>query len=163
MKRERFQECFSSRHGSRLLMLLARSAFRGTITVRRFGVPLVGSAGRFEAFPGRASPHCLSQTSRTHADMITCERCQTENLEGAQYCDECGAILPGAPSSGKRRASDDGGDKGGAVAQRADADAPEARAENGRESAEAAAVVKSQAIPSPARTSVGGQPRSREL
>jgi len=25
--------------------------------------------------------------------MITCERCNTENLEGAQYCDECGALL----------------------------------------------------------------------
>jgi hypothetical protein len=29
--------------------------------------------------------------------MITCERCQTENIEGSQYCDECGASLqPGA-------------------------------------------------------------------
>ena len=143
-------------------MLLARSAFRGTITVRRFGVPLVGSAGRFEAFPGRASPHCLSQTSRTHADMITCERCQTENLEGAQYCDECGAVLPGTPSSGKRRASG-GGDKMTAVAERAEPDAPEARAENSREPAEVPVVAKSQVIPSPTRTSVGGQPRSRDL
>ena len=25
--------------------------------------------------------------------MITCERCDTENLDGAQYCDECGATL----------------------------------------------------------------------
>ena len=25
--------------------------------------------------------------------MITCERCNTENLEGSQYCDECGADL----------------------------------------------------------------------
>lgn len=25
--------------------------------------------------------------------MITCERCNTENLDGAQYCDECGALL----------------------------------------------------------------------
>jgi hypothetical protein len=28
--------------------------------------------------------------------MITCDRCQTENIEGSQYCDECGAALPGA-------------------------------------------------------------------
>ena len=28
--------------------------------------------------------------------MITCERCNTENLDGAQYCDECGALLGGA-------------------------------------------------------------------
>ncbi|HEX8335535.1 MAG TPA: hypothetical protein VF621_02325, partial [Pyrinomonadaceae bacterium] len=25
--------------------------------------------------------------------MITCVRCQTENIEGSQYCDECGAAL----------------------------------------------------------------------
>ena len=25
--------------------------------------------------------------------MITCKRCNTENLDGSQYCDECGAIL----------------------------------------------------------------------
>jgi hypothetical protein len=25
--------------------------------------------------------------------MITCERCQTENVDGAQYCDECGLLL----------------------------------------------------------------------
>ena len=25
--------------------------------------------------------------------MTTCERCSTENLEGSQYCDECGAPL----------------------------------------------------------------------
>lgn len=25
--------------------------------------------------------------------MITCERCKTENVEGSQYCDECGAPL----------------------------------------------------------------------
>jgi hypothetical protein len=30
--------------------------------------------------------------------MITCERCKTENLDGSQYCDECGAPL--RPNSG---------------------------------------------------------------
>ncbi|HWW75473.1 MAG TPA: FHA domain-containing protein [Pyrinomonadaceae bacterium] len=35
--------------------------------------------------------------------MITCERCQTENLEGAQYCDECGAAL-GAAAAGNNAA-----------------------------------------------------------
>ena len=29
--------------------------------------------------------------------MITCERCNTQNLEGSQYCDECGALLEGGP------------------------------------------------------------------
>ena len=32
--------------------------------------------------------------------MITCERCKTENLDGAQYCDECGAAL--RPNSNSR-------------------------------------------------------------
>src|ERR1041385_5749966 len=27
------------------------------------------------------------------ATMITCDRCKTENLDGSQYCDECGAPL----------------------------------------------------------------------
>ena len=35
--------------------------------------------------------------------MITCERCQTENIEGSQYCDECGAALQsGAPGTRAR-------------------------------------------------------------
>jgi hypothetical protein len=41
--------------------------------------------------------------------MITCERCKTENLEGSQYCDECGAPLrpnfhPHAPNAGGLKA-----------------------------------------------------------
>src|SRR5687768_16045993 len=31
--------------------------------------------------------------------MITCERCNTENLDGSQYCDECGAPLGAIRSS----------------------------------------------------------------
>jgi pSer/pThr/pTyr-binding forkhead associated (FHA) protein len=31
--------------------------------------------------------------------MITCERCKTENLEGSQYCEECGAPLKPNPRS----------------------------------------------------------------
>lgn len=27
--------------------------------------------------------------------MIRCQRCSTENLDGSQYCDECGALLAG--------------------------------------------------------------------
>jgi hypothetical protein len=34
--------------------------------------------------------------------MITCERCQTENVDGAQYCDECG--LPLAAAGARARA-----------------------------------------------------------
>lgn len=35
--------------------------------------------------------------------MITCDRCQTENIEGSQYCDECGAALAGAGTAAGRR------------------------------------------------------------
>ena len=43
--------------------------------------------------------------------MITCDRCKTENLDGSQYCDECGAPLrPPNPSGSYRSvtASDNG-------------------------------------------------------
>jgi hypothetical protein len=42
--------------------------------------------------------------------MITCDRCQTENIEGSQYCDECGAALQGAAPGGRRRATEEGPD-----------------------------------------------------
>ncbi len=35
--------------------------------------------------------------------MITCDRCQTENIEGSQYCDECGAALAGSGPPPVRR------------------------------------------------------------
>lgn len=36
--------------------------------------------------------------------MITCDRCKTENLDGSQYCDECGAPLRpnGRPATNPR-------------------------------------------------------------
>jgi hypothetical protein len=36
--------------------------------------------------------------------MITCERCQTENVDGAQYCDGCGFPLTRAGASAGRSA-----------------------------------------------------------
>ena len=42
--------------------------------------------------------------------MITCERCQTENIEGSQYCDECGAALAGAGPSTRANAAGEEGD-----------------------------------------------------
>ena len=33
--------------------------------------------------------------------MTICERCSTENLDGAQYCDECGAPLSASARAGK--------------------------------------------------------------
>jgi hypothetical protein len=44
--------------------------------------------------------------------MTTCERCSTENLEGSQYCDECGAPLS-APARMKKSA--DTGNSGSAT------------------------------------------------
>jgi hypothetical protein len=35
--------------------------------------------------------------------MITCERCQTENMDGAQYCDECGQPLAAASARAEGR------------------------------------------------------------
>lgn len=37
--------------------------------------------------------------ARARNSMITCERCKTENLDGSQYCDECGAPLKPNPRS----------------------------------------------------------------
>ncbi|HYY58202.1 MAG TPA: FHA domain-containing protein [Pyrinomonadaceae bacterium] len=45
--------------------------------------------------------------------MITCERCNTENIDGAQYCDECGAPL--ARSAPEKKVSGTG-DTGGGTA-----------------------------------------------
>src|SRR5436190_18065576 len=42
--------------------------------------------------------------------MISCARCKTENLEGSQYCDECGAPLK--PNVRSSIASPNGGPNG---------------------------------------------------
>jgi hypothetical protein len=82
--------------------------------------------------------------------MITCERCQTENIEGSQYCDECGAILRSetsahrTPTTGPTAASDTPGNT----------HFIEPRAERRRDSAEAKAAVRRSEALSPARTSV---------
>lgn len=46
--------------------------------------------------------------------MITCDRCKTENLDGSQYCDECGAPLRpnGRPSSRNTRFGQQPGQNG---------------------------------------------------
>ncbi|HYE13625.1 MAG TPA: FHA domain-containing protein [Pyrinomonadaceae bacterium] len=41
--------------------------------------------------------------------MIACERCHTENLDGAQYCDECGAVLSVASAPPLPSPAQDGG------------------------------------------------------
>jgi hypothetical protein len=46
--------------------------------------------------------------------MITCEKCNTENIDGAQYCDECGALLVrSAPEKKVSGTSDTGGGTAG--------------------------------------------------
>lgn len=55
--------------------------------------------------------------------MITCERCKNENLDGAQYCDDCGAPL--RPNAGSKS----GGDRSGANLFK-----PEADGQNGSRS-----------------------------
>lgn len=42
--------------------------------------------------------------------MTTCERCKTENLDGSQYCDECGAPLS---ASARKKKSSPTGNTGG--------------------------------------------------
>ncbi|MCA1633438.1 MAG: FHA domain-containing protein [Acidobacteria bacterium] len=94
--------------------------------------------------------------------MITCERCQTENIEGSQYCDECGAILRAEPS-GQRTPTTGPTDA---------ADTPgntnfvEPRAARRRDSAEAkaTAVRHPTEVRAPAaRTSVSGKVSAPEL
>jgi hypothetical protein len=86
--------------------------------------------------------------------MITCERCQTENLEGAQYCDECGASLAAGGGNGPRRLTYDDG--GAAPAQLAADSGSALRAQ----AEPLPAVPKPQAV-SPLRTSLAGQPRTQ--
>ena len=45
--------------------------------------------------------------------MITCERCNTENIDGAQYCDECGAPLARSTPEKKGGTSNTGGGTAG--------------------------------------------------
>lgn len=49
--------------------------------------------------------------------MITCDRCKTENLDGSQYCDECGAPLRpnGRPAANPRPQSGTEGRNGNHV------------------------------------------------
>jgi len=100
--------------------------------------------------------------------MITCQRCQTENLDGSQYCDECGAALSGQPQYAQRRPpAEDGRNNSSVTAPSPEpaafaAPQPEPSAfdahaqERGRGTVEAPVVANSQAA-SPARASLLGQ------
>src|SRR4051812_5448775 len=95
-------------------MLLARPEFRGTMSGRRYGrASEVKRRMGFGGISGAAPARTASQILRRTRAMITCQRCQTENLDGSQYCDECGAALsdkqPQAqPQGSTRTPADDG-------------------------------------------------------
>ena len=112
--------------------------------------------------------------------MITCQRCQTENLDGSQYCDECGAALSALPAQGAWRQPGDeenGSARRPAAAQPSEPLALEARAHEpargttespmvANESslvADASPVVaKSQAVPRPSLVGQSGAHRKFE-
>jgi hypothetical protein len=102
--------------------------------------------------------------------MITCQRCQTENLDGSQYCDECGAALSGQPPPQQQGAkpvvSADGADarhSSPITAPAAEAsafDAPATPERRRGSTVESPSVTNAQASApvSPARASLLGQP-----
>ena len=89
--------------------------------------------------------------------MITCQRCQTDNLDGSQYCDECGAALSGEqPRDAKRPGADDGAPVTAPSPESSTFDAPTPTPERSRGTVETPLVTSAQAA-SPAHASVAGQ------
>jgi hypothetical protein len=90
--------------------------------------------------------------------MITCQRCQTENLDGSQYCDECGAALSGEQppqqQGVKRPPAADGGPVIVPSPESSPFDVP--LPERSRGTVETPIVTSAQAA-SPAHASVAGQ------
>ena len=90
--------------------------------------------------------------------MITCARCQTENIEGSQYCDECGAILREEPAAAHRTPTTGPtgeGETPGHVHFAEPVRAEPTRAERRRDSTEKhSATRRSSEVISPARTAV---------
>jgi len=80
--------------------------------------------------------------------MTICERCSTENLDGSQYCDECGAPLSAAAALKKPAGT---GNSGSQTDSREMADAQAALARSQEQLQPAAAAASSaSAQPSPA-------------
>jgi hypothetical protein len=88
--------------------------------------------------------------------MITCERCQTENIDGSQYCDECGASLGGTSPSGRRLVTEEAQAAADPQTSPQTSDAGDGLLAP----AEPSAVAKPQLV-SPLRTSLPGQLRAR--
>jgi hypothetical protein len=92
--------------------------------------------------------------------MITCQRCQTENLDGSQYCDECGAALTGQPPQGSKPANSNDGPAARHSAPAAASQSPEtsptpAPEPRRRATVETPVLTNAQ---TPAQASFGGQP-----
>jgi hypothetical protein len=96
--------------------------------------------------------------------MITCQRCQTENLDGSQYCDECGAALAGQPPQAQPQAAartpaDDGHASPATAPSPSDSstfDAPAPEHGRRRGTVETPSITNAQA-PAPAPVSLLGQ------
>lgn len=93
--------------------------------------------------------------------MITCQRCQTENLDGSQYCDECGAALggqPPQPQASVRTPADDGR-SAPVTAPSNEASAFEAHEPRRRSTVETPSITNAQPVTSvqPAPASLVGQ------
>ena len=93
--------------------------------------------------------------------MITCERCHTENIEGSQYCDECGAILPASapPRKGAIASAETAGPDEEDAAPSA-APAPESAPERRRSEAAVSGSGRQSQVVTPVRTSLAGQPQA---
>jgi hypothetical protein len=75
--------------------------------------------------------------------MTTCERCKTENLDGSQYCDECGAPLS-VSARGKKssQTGDTGGETNGKKPEQAEAALAAAVQPEAEQKSEATQVAK---------------------
>lgn len=75
----------------------------------RFGLKWLSScAGKICAAQSFCFESVILETSHADLHMTACQKCNTENLDGSQYCDECGAPLnlalvsnPAGNNSGK--------------------------------------------------------------
>lgn len=90
-----------------------------TIFISRYNTYLL-ARGRSKCLSSRQPSDRVRRLLKVSGDacwvnlMITCERCNTENIDGAQYCDECGApLIPSAPDKKGGGTSNTGGGTAG--------------------------------------------------
>jgi hypothetical protein len=93
--------------------------------------------------------------------MTTCERCHTENLDGSQYCDECGAGLSALAAEGPRATTEDAPQGGGASGDDSAEGGP--REAPASDAPESVVGMPSQVVTPAAKTSVAGVRRPAGL